>query len=159
MKQLIQKISDKYDNWRLQGAAKKFFERAKWELDDLNEEGGNHRLASDLHWLAIYTAEKSGNKELAEKFREGAFFWSGYNPLESRMPQVREIAHNKKKREEALTLETMAEDRMKLGIEEAVSMAIQYHTSALEAAKSLKDPNLVEEIKSRFKEATKNYGK
>jgi len=75
------------------------------------------------------------------------------------MPQVREIAHNKKKREEALTLETMAEDRMKLGIEEAVSMAIQYHTSALEAAKSLKDPNLVEEIKSRFKEATKNYGK
>ncbi len=157
MKKLIQKISDRYDDWRIQGAAKKFFERAKWELDDLNEEGGDVRLASDLHWLAIYTAEKSGNQGLITKLKEEAFFCNGYDPLKSRMSQVREIAYNKKKREEALTLEMMAEDRMKLGIKEVVDLAIEYHTSALEAAKSIKDPKLIEEIKTRFKEATKNY--
>lgn len=159
MKRLIQKISDRYDDWRIQGAAKKFFERAKWELDDLNEEGGDIRLASDPHWLAIYTAEKSENQGLITKLKEEAFFCNGYNPLKSRMTQVREIAYNKKKREEALTLETMAEHRMNLRIEGAVSLAVEYHTSALEAAKSIKDPKLLEEIKTRFKEASKNYGK
>lgn len=156
---IFQTISNKYDDWQIQGAAKKFFERAKWELDDLNEEGGDVRLASDLHWLAIYTAEKSGNQGLITKLKEEAFSCSGYDPLKSRMSQVREIAYNKKKRDEALTLETMAEGRMKLGIEEAVSLAIEYHEFALEAAKDLKDPKLVEEIKTRFKEVSKNYGK
>lgn len=156
---LLQKVSNKYDDWRIQDAAKKFFERAKWELDDLNEEGGDVRLASDLHWLAIYTAEKSENKNLVSKLKEEAFFCNGYDPFKSRMTQIREIAYNKKKREEALTLEMMAEDRMKLGIKEAVDLAIEYHTSALEAAKSIKDPKLVEEIKTCFKDASKNYGK
>lgn len=159
MKKIIQKISDKYDDWRIQNAAKKFYERAKWELDDLNEKGGDVRLASDLHWLAIYTAEKSGNQGLITKLKEEAFFCNGYDPLKSKMHQVRGIAYNKKKREEALMLEEMAEDRMKLGVEEAVKLAIDYHRSALEVARSLEDPKVLEEIKTRFKEASKNYGK
>ncbi len=70
-----------------------------------------------------------------------------------------EKAYFESKISEINTLEKMAEDRMKLGIEEAVKLAIEYHMLALEAAKSLKDPKILEEIKTRFKEATKNYGK
>ena len=147
IKKIIQKLENYYEK-RIENQFKKNPEKLLEIAESIIDQGGNVRIASDSAWYAVYLREELDNQEGIEEFRERArsCTYSGYDPLKSNIPEIRDLAYNKIKIDKVRTLEKIAAEKFRLGLEDR---ALDYYLDAFKIAKSF-DPELQKEVKENF---------
>lgn len=118
--------------------------------------------------MQFINREESGILEGIEEFRKRAerVQFNAYDPRKYGCPIIKDIAKNRARREYReekvkgiITLEKMAEERLRLHTEETKQLAFGYHAKAIEVAKNLNDPEILQKLKDRFNEVSKEVYK